>query len=260
MLSRSRVALVTGSSRGIGLAVARRLADDGLAVVINSRSAADSKEAAEEIRKAGGDSISISADLSSPHECRTLIETAVQELGRLDVLINNAGTPGPQVPVEACELRDWVSTLNVNLTAPFLLIRAAIPHLKEHGQGRIINISSGAGIQPMVNSGPYGVSKAGLIMLTRILSAELAAEAVKVNCVTPGLVLTDMILENMEKVSQQTGVPAEEFIAMAEKSPQFNHVGRATKTDEVAEVVAFLASEASSSITGEVINLNGGWF
>jgi len=228
--------------------------------VINSRSAADSKEVAEEIRKSGGVSISVSADLSSPHECRTLIESAVQELGRLDVLVNNAGTPGPQVPVEECDLRDWVSTLNVNLTAPFLLVRAAIPHLKEHGQGRIINISSGAGIQPMVNSGPYGVSKAGLIMLTRILSAELAAEAIKVNCVTPGLVLTDMILENMEKVSQETGVPAEEFIAMAEKSLQFNHVGRATKTAEVAEVVAFLASEASSSITGEVINLNGGWF
>jgi len=147
----------------------------------------------------------------------------------------------------------------INLRAPFLCAKAAIPQMLKRGFGRIINLVSGAGIHPMPNSGPYGVSKAGLIMLSRILSAEHAAQGISVNCIAPGLVMTPMIEENLEKVSQDNNLDAQAFIQATLKATHFNHIQRPTLTQEVAATVAFLVSDQAPAITGEVINLGGGW-
>jgi NAD(P)-dependent dehydrogenase (short-subunit alcohol dehydrogenase family) len=255
-----RVAIVTGSGRGIGEAIAARLAERGITVVLAARNAAELEGVAAAIQARGGQAIPAPVDLADGDACQALVERVALRQGRIDVLVNNAGVPGPQTPIEGCRPAAWAATLAVNLTAPFLLCQAVIPHMRRRGAGRIVNVSSGAGVQPMVQSGPYGVAKAGLNMLTRILSAELAADGITVNAVMPGLVLTRMIRDNLDKVSQVAGMPAEEFIAMTMRQSNLSHIGRPTEASEVAATVAFLVSEEARAITGTIINHGGGWF
>ncbi|MBI5548871.1 MAG: SDR family oxidoreductase [Deltaproteobacteria bacterium] len=175
----------------------------------------------------------------------------------MDILVNNAAIPGPMGPVTDCSFEDWSRTLQVNLNSAFLCSKEAVPFMRERGGGRIINISSAAGVQPFAGLGAYSVSKAGLIMLTRTLSAELAPQ-ITANCILPGMVVTDV--SRMKAGAEALGMTYEAFIKLQVEAKHMNHLGRPTEASEVANTVLFLASGHAGSITGAVVNHGGGWF
>ncbi|WP_327676538.1 SDR family NAD(P)-dependent oxidoreductase [Kitasatospora sp. NBC_00458] len=188
-MSEQPVALVTGSSTGIGAAVARRLAETGHRVVVNS---ARSVEAGEELAKSLPDAHYVRADIADEQQARALVEEAVAHYGRLDVLVNNAGTTRiiPHDDLAAATPEVWREILDVNLIGTWQVTVAAVPHLRATGAGSVVNITSIAGSRPAGSSIPYAVSKAGLEHLTRLLAATLGPE-VRVNAVAPGLIDTE---------------------------------------------------------------------
>jgi NAD(P)-dependent dehydrogenase (short-subunit alcohol dehydrogenase family) len=235
------VALVTGSASGIGAGIARRLAADGMIVVVHSRISRDAGlRIAEDI---GG--TYQQADLADEVQCQALIARVIEEHQRLDVLVNNAGVSRPIAhdDLGAVTASVWRQILDVNLIAPWLLTSAALPVLRSSqrpGGGTVINITSHAGVRPKGSSIPYAASKAALNHTTRLLAAALGP-AVRVNAVAPGLVDTPMTAEWTE--AQQL---------WREKAP----MGRAAQPEDVADLVSALA--ANTYITGEVIVLDGG--
>ena len=233
------VALVTGSTSGIGEAVVRRLATDGIRVVVHSRRSRETGEAlAAEL---GG--AYVRADLAAEDEARDLVETVLGRFGRLDVLVNNAGIswPIPHDDLAAATPSDWRQLLEVNLIAPWVLCTVALPALrKSPGGGSIVNITSHAGVRPKGSSVPYAASKAALNHVTRLLAAALGPE-VRVNAVAPGLVDTPMTKD---------WVQAHEL--WRERAPMH----RPARPADVADLVASLI--ASTYLTGEVIVLDGG--
>lgn len=233
------VALVTGSTSGIGEAVARRLAADGMRVVVHSRSSTAAGEAlAAEL---GG--AYVRADLAVEEESRELVEAALGRYGRLDVLVNNAGIsrPIPHADLAAATPDDWRRLLEVNLIAPWVLCTAALPALRTSpGGGSIVNITSHAGVRPKGSSVPYAASKAALNHVTRLLAAALAPD-VRVNAVAPGLVDTPMTKDWTQ---------AHEL--WRERAP----MRRPARPADVADLVASVL--ANSYLTGEVVLLDGG--
>lgn len=234
-----RVALVTGSTSGIGEAVARRLAADGVRVVVHSRRSTSAGEAlADEL---GG--VYVRADLADEEETRGLVQAALDRYGRLDVLVNNAGIswPIPHDDLAAATPADWRQLLEVNLIAPWVLCTAALPALRESaGGGSIVNITSHAGVRPKGSSVPYAASKAALNHVTRLLAAALAPD-VRVNAVAPGLVDTPM-----------TKDWAQAHELWRARAP----MRRPAQPADVAGLVASVI--ASDYLTGEVILLDGG--
>ncbi|POX52558.1 short-chain dehydrogenase [Streptomyces sp. Ru71] len=233
------VALVTGSTSGIGEAVARRLAADGMRVVVHSRSSA---RAGEELAAELGGTY-LRADLAVEDEARALVERAVDRYGRLDVLVNNAGIswPVPHHDLAAAAPAHWRETLEVNLIAPWVLCTAALPALRRApGGGSIVNITSHAGVRPKGSSVPYAASKAALNHVTRLLAAALAP-GVRVNAVAPGLVDTPM-----------TKDWADAHDLWRQRAP----MGRPAQPADVADLVASVI--AHTYLTGEVIMLDGG--
>jgi NAD(P)-dependent dehydrogenase (short-subunit alcohol dehydrogenase family) len=235
------VALVTGSASGIGAGIARRLAADGMIVVVHSRT---SRDAGMRIAEGIGGTYQ-QADLADEVQCQALIASVIEEHQRLDVLVNNAGVSWPIAhdDLSAVTASVWRQFLEVNLIAPWLLTSAALPALSSSqrpGGGTVINITSHAGVRPKGSSIPYAASKAALNHTTRLLAATLGP-AVRVNAVAPGLVDTPMTAEWAE--AQQL---------WREKAP----MGRAAQPEDVADLVSALA--ANTYITGEVIVLDGG--
>ncbi|MEV3967388.1 SDR family oxidoreductase [Streptomyces sp. NPDC050698] len=233
------VALVTGSTSGIGEAVARRLAADGMRVVVHSRRSTEAGEAlAAEL---GG--TYVQADLAEEDEARALVETALGRCGRLDVLVNNAGVsrPIPHDDLAAATPADWRHLLEVNLIAPWVLCTAAVPALRRSpAGGSIVNITSHAGVRPKGSSVPYAASKAALNHVTRLLAAALGPQ-VRVNAVAPGLVDTPMT-KDWTQVHE----------LWRERAP----MRRPARPDDVADLVASLIS--GTYLTGEVVVLDGG--
>ena len=233
----SKVALVTGSSSGIGAAVARRLADEGFHVVVNSRSSVEAGEAvAQEI---GGSYLQ--ADVGDEHAARALIGTVLQDHGRLDCLVNNAGTTQviPHTDLKAATPEVWRHLYDVNVIAPFVLVTAAEDALRE-SKGCVVNVSSLAGVKPAGSSIPYAASKAAFNHQTRLLAKALAPD-VRVNAVAPGLVDTPWT-EDWDDIRALV-------IALAPMK-------RSATPDDVAEIV--LGFVRSSYVTGEVVVLDGG--
>ncbi|MFE5208902.1 SDR family NAD(P)-dependent oxidoreductase [Streptomyces sp. NPDC056600] len=233
------VALVTGSTSGIGEAVARRLAADGMRVVVHSRSSAQAGRAlAAEL---GGEYVR--ADLEVEEEARGLVATALARCGRLDVLVNNAGIswPIPHDDLAAASPADWRRLMEVNLIAPWVLCTEALPALREASAGgSVVNITSHAGVRPKGSSVPYAASKAALNHVTRLLAAALGPQ-VRVNAVAPGLVDTPM-----------TRDWAQAHELWRERSPMRRPAGPEDVADLVASVIG------SRYLTGEVIVLDGG--
>ena len=243
MRLRGRVALVTGSSRGIGRAIAQAFALEGAAVVLNAvRSIGDARVAAAAIEQAGGKAIAIQADVGQPGEAQRLIAQAIDELGRLDILVNNAGLVDRSGLWQIDEAR-WDETLAVHVTGPFFAGRAAGEHMVRQGRGVIINIASMRGIEP--GSGPlhYNVSKAAVLMLTKCLARDLAPQ-VRVNAIAPGYT--------------ETAFHADRTIVEREKIAARIPIGRFSLPEEIAQVALFLASDEAAFITGQTILASGG--
>ena len=239
-----RVAIVTGASRGIGRAAARRLAAAGAAVVAAARG--DHSDAvAEEIRGAGGRSVAVSADVTDPRRIDAMVRTALDEYGRVDVLVNNAGIVRDQLALRM-SAADWDAVVATNLTAAFNCVRAVLrPMIRQRG-GRIINVGSVVGRMGNPGQVNYAASKAGLEGFSRALAREVASRGITVNVVAPGMIDTDMTAKLSE--------PAQ--AAMLAQIP----MGRLGTTEDVAGAIGFLASDEAAYVTGHVLAVNGGMY
>jgi 3-oxoacyl-[acyl-carrier protein] reductase len=242
-----RVALVTGSSSGIGAATARELAARGARVAVTSRSVARAQAVVDEIVAAGGTATAYAADLSIAHRCAELVERAARNYGRLDILVNNAGI-GMVRPSVAITVQEWNQAVMVDLTAPFLCAQAAGRRMISAGGGVIINIGSVFGALGMPQRAAYCAAKHGLRGVTQALAAEWAPHRVRVLQVDPAFVRTDFILESMER----GGFGPEDI---ERRTP----LRRLARPDEIAKVVAFLASEDAAYMTGSSVAVDGGW-
>ena len=236
-----RTALVTGAGRGIGLAITRRLLADGASVVMVDRDAASVEGAAKRL---GAAARAIVADVTRTADVNAAVTAAHDWHGRLDIVVNNAGITGRSFPTWELTDDDWHQVLAVDLTSVFLVCRAAVKLMRERRRGRIVNIASIAGKEGNATLVPYSTAKAGVIGLTKALAKEVATEGILVNAVAPAVIGTDM-LQQMEKST------VEMLIA---KIP----MGRVGKPEEVAALVAWLASDECSFSTGAVYDLSGG--
>jgi 3-oxoacyl-[acyl-carrier protein] reductase len=240
-----RVALVTGSARGIGAAIAERLARDGAAVAINYLNSKQHAEAvAERIRKAGGNAAVIRADIGDPVQARSLVESAVGELGRLDILVNNAGIT-MMAPIESINPEQIGLQLTVNVEGPIFTLQAAQGYLPSEG-GRVINITGNVQLHPVPGTSVYAAAKGAIDALTRAWARELGPRGVTVNAVGPGPTAT----EAFAAVSNHDLTNL--FVS---RTP----LGRIGAPSDIASVVAFLASPDAQWVTGQVLLANGGF-
>jgi NAD(P)-dependent dehydrogenase (short-subunit alcohol dehydrogenase family) len=242
-----RVAIVTGGGTGIGKATALLLAQAGADLVIAARRKDRLDQAAAELSvKTGQRCLAVAVDVRDPASAKTLIEAAVAEYGRVDILINNAGK-GSHAPLRTMSAQTWDNDVSLNLNAAFYCSQAAYPHLKAHGNGAIVNISSLAGVNGTMGVGAYSAAKAGLQQFTRVAAAEFGPKGVRVNCVAPGMIATELAQKGWVK----TGLDA---TGACQAFP----LRRPGKPEEVAQAVVFLASDAASYITGETLTVGGG--
>jgi 3-oxoacyl-[acyl-carrier protein] reductase len=243
---KGRVALVTGSSRGLGKTIALGLAREGADVGINCSRQEGLKEAeiiCEQIRAMGARSVAVAADVSNARQATELVERVADEFGSIDILVNNAGVADDSLLVRMTD-EQWARVLDVNLTGVFFCSRAAARRMTKQRWGRIINISSAAGLMGNIGQANYAAAKAGVVGLTKACARELAQWGVLVNAVAPGFIEGGMTRQADEKVKSR----------WREMVP----LGRLGSEDEVAAVVVFLASDAAAYMTGQVISVDGG--
>ena len=252
-----KVAIVTGSSRGIGKAIAKEFAKNGYCIVLNSRDEQDLSRTAQHIAKEIGNNNVVSyipGDVSQEHICTLLIEEAVKRFGRLDVLVNNAGISGVSKKINELSTNDWDYVMNVNLKGAFHCTREALKHMIQNSDTNtntknnysIINISSVHESIPQPDAAPYAASKGGMEMLTKNTAMEVSDKGIRVNGIAPGAIATDMnkdLLEDEQKKKEE-----EQRIPLKRIGPP----------EEIAKVALFLASDNASYITGTTIYADGG--
>jgi 3-oxoacyl-[acyl-carrier protein] reductase len=240
-----RVALVTGASRGIGRATAEALAQAGGSVAVHYlANAAPAEELASSLSGDGRISRAYGADFADPAAVQRLGEAVLADFGRIDILVNNAGMVRVH-NTEETTLTDWSTSLAVNLTAPFILVQAVLPIMREQGKGAIVNVTSIAGVNGG-NLGPaYAATKGGLVNLTRYLARDCIKSGVRINCVAPTMTDTDMV--------HQSGMEA-----LRTRIVGMNPMGRLAQPAEIAGVIRFLASDEASFINGECVMITGG--
>jgi NAD(P)-dependent dehydrogenase (short-subunit alcohol dehydrogenase family) len=241
MLLNDRIALVTGASRGIGAATARVLAQRGARVAVSARTVSDLEWVAASIRKKGGEALVVPCDVVNSSQVAAMTETVMKKWGRLDILVNNAGLGTPVKPVEDVSPEEWDETMLLNLKSVFLCIRAVAPIMKRQKYGRIVNVSSFAGRFFSRLSGPqYSSAKAGVVGFTRHMAAELGPFGVCVNSVR--VKAKWELRDEEERQRILAGIP----------------LGRVAQPEEIATVIAFLASDDASYVNGVCIDVNGG--
>lgn len=239
----NQVAIITGSSRGIGRAAALALAAEGASIVVNYARSSDAAEAVvAEIEKNSGEALALQADVSQADQVDELVKTTLDKLGRIDVLVNNAGITRDTLLLRM-KPEDWQAVIDLNLTGVFLCTRAVSKIMLKQRSGRIINVSSVAGLMGNPGQANYSAAKAGVIGFTKTIAKELAPRGVTANAVAPGFIATDMTedLKNTEEILKY--IP----------------LGRYGQPEEVAGLIRFLAADpAAAYITGQVMNVDGG--
>ena len=241
-----KVALITGASRGIGQAIAEAFAAEGAQVVLASRKQAGLDQVAEHIKSSGGEALACAAHTGDESAVKQLVAAAVDEFGGLDILVNNAATNPHFGPLLTADESQWTKILDTNLIGYFRVAKACVEAMLPRGGGKIINMASVAGLNPLPGMGIYCVSKAGVLMLTKVLAAELAPDNIRVNAIAPGFVKTRFsaaIWDNPQ---------------IYERTIQSIPQKRIAEPQEIAGAALFLASDQSSYMTGETLVIDGG--
>jgi 3-oxoacyl-[acyl-carrier protein] reductase len=243
----NKAAVVTGSSRGVGRNVALAFAQEGADVLINyTSSEGPALEAVEEIKALGRKAVAVKADVASKQDVENMMQTAKQEFGRLDIVVNNAGFTRPSMLYKMRE-EDWEAVLNAHLKGPFLCIQAAFPYFKEQNYGKVINVSSVAGMVGTVGQVNYAAAKGGILSLTKSVAREMARFNVCANVISLGIVETDMT----EKIREDEKL----------REIYMNRIllKRFAKAEDITSAFVFLASPDSDYITGQVLCVDGGY-
>lgn len=240
----NKVAIVTGASRGLGKAMAIGLAKKGAKLVLTDIK--DSKKTEQEIDKIDGESLVLKVDVSNKNEVKRMVEKTLEKYGKIDILVNNAGIL-KEGKAEEIEEKDWKDVININLTGVFHCAQEVGKHMIKQKQGRIINISSIAGIQGYAGSIPYSSSKGGVVLLTKTLAAEWGKHNINVNVICPGIFATDMTEDYLK---------SEEFLNNIKSNVPLK---RYAEPEELVGTVIYLSSKASDYVTGQALIIDGGW-
>jgi NAD(P)-dependent dehydrogenase (short-subunit alcohol dehydrogenase family) len=244
-----KVAIVTGAGRGIGRAIARLFAAEGSAVVVAARTVSEGEATVALIREAGGEARFIQTDVGLDAQVRRLVAETVDDHGRLDVLVNNAGVGGPGKPLVETDEAEWDRVMDTNLKGCYLGMRYAIPHMKAGSGGAIVNVSSVLAGQTLPGCAAYTASKAAIIGLTKAVALEVGRDGIRVNCIQPGSTDTPMMWDGLTDDERREIEPL-----VAAAAP----LGAVGKPDEIARVALFLVTDASSFMTGASLLVDGG--
>ena len=256
MTLEGRVSIVTGGGHGIGLAIALRFAGQGAAIVIAGPTRETIESAAREVEGLGGRALAVLTDVSDETSIERMVADSLARFGRIDILVNNAGIAGPTAPAIRVTRDDWDRTLAINLTGAFMCAKHALPSMMERKSGRIINITSVAGLHGYALRSPYSSSKWGMIGLTRTLAEEAGPYNVTVNAIAPGPVRGPRIDSVIRNRAAELGLPIEDV--------EREYVGpaalkRMAEEEDIAAVAAFLASDEAGNLTGQTIEVSAGY-
>ena len=239
-----KVAIVTGAGRGLGWAIAERLAREGASIVIADIDGVSAQAKTEAIRQMKREALPVQVDVARWSDVARMVRQTMSQFKRIDILVNNAGILGPYFPVMDYPEEDWDRVIAVHLKGTFLCCKAVLPIMKSQGSGKVVNLASVAGKEGNANMAPYSAAKAGIMSLTKTLGKEMAPYNVRVNCVSPALIETDMAKD----------MTPEQRALLTSKIP----LGRLGRPKEVAAVVKFLISDEASFVTGQCYDISGG--
>ena len=242
-----QVAVITGGGRGIGRAIALTYAREGARLAVAARGEPELEETVSAVSELGAEAIAVRTDVTSQAATEALVQRTVERFGRIDVLVNNAGIPGPIGPMQDNDIAEWVDTINVNLTGTFLVCRAVIPVMLRQGSGRIINLSGAGAANAWSNMSAYCSSKVAVVRLTEVLAQELEGKGITVNALGPGSVHTSM-WDKMTEDAAEAGANFIHQLGLRVTS------GGGASIDECAELSVWLASGESGALTGRLIS------
>lgn len=256
MLLLGKVAVVSGVGPGLGRSIALAMAREGASVVMGARTETTLQNVAAEIESAGGAASWLRTDISSPGDCRNLIDCAVARYGRIDILVNSGHHKGDFTACEESDVDGWHEVFSVNLYGPVRLIQAALPVMKAQRDGRIVNVNSGAVISANPGLGAYSASKSALASVTKTLAQEIGRAGVRVNGIYVSSMVGDNILEFGAGEAERLGISVDEWLA-AKSAAEFA-LGKMPCPDDIADVAVFLASDQSRCMTGQILSANNG--
>jgi NAD(P)-dependent dehydrogenase (short-subunit alcohol dehydrogenase family) len=250
-----KVAVITGGGKGIGRAIALLFAKEGAKVLLNGTTKDAIEAVAAEINGSGGEAKTFHADIADEDNVKRMMETALTEFGKIDILVNNSGIAGPTAPVVKVNLEDWERTFAINLTGAFLCAKYALPSMIEQKSGCVLNITSVGGLGGYPLRSPYSASKWGMIGLTKTLALEVGRYNINVNAIAPGPVRGPRIESVIQKRAEEMGVSFEQ---VEQEMLAGTALKRMVENEDIAAMALFLAAEEGRNITGETINISGG--